>query len=126
SLESDQGAADVLQAGPLSASRSLGSFDCGSLPACLYRTATNRCLNHLRDQSRRPRTAGPLPFPTAAEPVPAGDPSWLEPYPDAWVDEVTPGPEARYEARESIALSFVSALQRLPAQQRPVLGRRDA
>jgi len=125
-LGSVQDAEDVLQEALLSAWRSIGSFDGGSLRAWLYRIATNRCLNHLRDQSRRPRTAGPLPFPTAAEPVPAGDPSWLEPYPDAWVDEVTPGPEARYEARESIALSFVSALQRLPAQQRAVLVLRDA
>ena len=53
------------------------------------------------------------------------NPSWLEPYPDALVDEVTPGPEARYEGRESIALSFVSALQRVPAQQRAVLVLRD-
>src|SRR6266436_2192479 len=96
-LGSVQDAEDVLQEALLSAWRSIGSFDGGSLRAWLYRIATNRCLNHLRDQSRRPRTAGPLPFPTAAEPVPAGDPSsWLEPYPDAWVDEVTPGPEARY------------------------------
>ena len=61
----------------------------------------------------------------AAEPVPAEDPSWLEPYPDRWIDEVTPGPEARYEARESVALSFVSALQRLPAKQRAALVLRD-
>ena len=109
----------------MSAWRSIGSFDGGSLRAWLYRIATNRCLNHLRDESRRPRRAGGLPFPTAAEPVPAEDPSWLEPYPDRWIDEATPGPEARYEARESVALSFVSALQRLPAKQRAVLVLRD-
>jgi RNA polymerase sigma-70 factor (ECF subfamily) len=124
-LGSAQDAEDVLQEALLSAWRSIGSFDGGSLRAWLYRIATNRCLNHLRDQSRRPRLATGLPFTTAAEPVPAEDPSWLEPYPDRWVDDVTSGPEARYEARESIALSFVSALQRLPAQQRAVLVLRD-
>ena len=124
-LGSAQDAEDVLQEALLSAWRSMGSFDGGSLRAWLYRIATNRCLNHLRDQSRRPRVAPGPPFPIAPEPVPAEDPPWLEPYPDRWVDDVTPGPEARYEARESIALSFVSALQRLPAQQRAVLVLRD-
>jgi RNA polymerase sigma-70 factor, ECF subfamily len=124
-LGSAQDAEDVLQEALLSAWRSIGSFDGVSTRAWLYRIATNRCLNHLRDESRRPRRAGGLPFPTAAEPVPAEDPSWLEPYPDRWIDEVTPGPEARYEARESVALSFVSALQHLPAKQRAALILRD-
>jgi RNA polymerase sigma-70 factor (TIGR02960 family) len=124
-LGSAQDAEDVLQEVLLSAWRSIGTFDGGSFRPWLYRIATNRCLNHLRDESRRPRTISGLPFPTAAEPAPAEDPPWLEPYPDRWVDEVLPGPEARYEARESIALSFVSALQRLPAQQRAALVLRD-
>ena len=124
-LASAQDAEDVLQEVLLSAWRSIGSFDGGSLRAWLYRIATNRCLNHLRDESRRPKPAGALPFATAAEPVPAEDPSWLEPYPDRWVDDTALGPEARYEVRESVALSFVSALQHLPAQQRAVLVLRD-
>jgi len=124
-LASAQDAEDVLQEALLSAWRSIGSFDGSSLRAWLYRIATNRCLNHLRDESRRPRPAGALPFGTAAGSVPAEDPSWLEPYPDRWVDDVMLGPEARYEVRESVALSFVSALQRLPAQQRAVLVLRD-
>jgi RNA polymerase sigma-70 factor (TIGR02960 family) len=124
-LGSVQDAEDMLQEALLAAWRSIGTFDGSSLRAWLYRIATNRCLNHLRDQSRRPRPAGGLPFATQAEPVAAEDPSWLEPYPDRWVDDVTPGPEARYESRESIALSFVSALQFLPAQQRAVLVLRD-
>src|SRR5207244_1020507 len=65
-LGSVQDAEDVLQEALLSAWRSIGSFDGGSLRAWLYRIATNGCLNHLRDQYRRPRTAGALPFPTAA------------------------------------------------------------
>jgi RNA polymerase sigma-70 factor (ECF subfamily) len=124
-LGSAQDAEDVLQEALLSAWRSIGSFDGGSLRSWLYRIATNRSLNHLRDQSRRPRPTGGAPFWPAALALPAEDPAWLEPYPDALVDELTPGPEARYETRESIALSFVSALQRVPAQQRAVLVLRD-
>jgi RNA polymerase sigma-70 factor (ECF subfamily) len=57
--------------------------------------------------------------------VRSDDPWWLEPYPDALLGDITPGPEARYDARESIALSFVAGLQHLPLQQRAVLVLRD-
>ena len=119
-------AEDVLQEALLAAWRSLGRFDGRSLRAWLYRIATNRCLNYLRDQSRRPRSAG-LPDQGApwAGQVRSGDPWWLEPYPDAMLGDVARGPEARYDARESIALSFVAGLQHLPPQQRAVLVLRD-
>jgi RNA polymerase sigma-70 factor (ECF subfamily) len=42
-----------------------------------------------------------------------------------FIDDVDLGPEARYDKRESIALSFVAGLQRLPAQQRVALVLRD-
>jgi RNA polymerase sigma-70 factor (ECF subfamily) len=44
----------------------------------------------------------------------------LEGLPDA-----EPGPEARYEARETISLAFITAMQRLPPRQRAVLILRD-
>ena len=119
-------AEDVLQEALLAAWRSLGGFDGRSLRAWLYRIATNRCLNYLRDESRRPQSAG-LPDQGAAwtRPVRSDDPWWLEPYPDALLDNAAAGPEARYDARESIALSFVAGLQHLPPQQRAVLVLRD-
>ena len=114
-LGSVQDAEDVLQEVLLAAWRSIKQFDGRSLRAWLYRIATNRCLNYLRGQARRPGQP---------EPGWSGDPWWLEPYPgDA--DDLVPGPEARYDARESIALSFVAGLQHLPPQQRAALVLRD-
>jgi RNA polymerase sigma-70 factor (ECF subfamily) len=49
---------------------------------------------------------------------------WLEPCPDVLLDglaDSTPGPEARYEAKEAISLAFVTALQLLPPRQRAAL-----
>jgi RNA polymerase sigma-70 factor (ECF subfamily) len=125
-LGSVQDAEDVLQEALLAAWRSIGQFDGRSLRAWLYRIATNRCLNYLRDESRRPRSAGLAGLgPGLTQPVRSGEPWWLEPYPDVLIGDAAPGPEARYDARESIALSFVAGLQHLPPQQRAVLVLRD-
>ena len=126
-LGSAEDAEDVLQEALLAAWRSIGRFDGQSLRAWLYRIATNRCLNYLRGESRRPQPAGlPRPDQGAGRTglVRSGEPWWLEPYPDDLYDLI-PGPEARYDARESIALSFVAGLQHLPPQQRAVLVLRD-
>jgi RNA polymerase sigma-70 factor (TIGR02960 family) len=124
-LGSAEDAEDVLQEALLAAWSSIGRFDGQSLRAWLYRIATNRCLNYLRGESRRPRVAS-LPDQGARRTGSArsGEPWWLQPYPDD-LDDLTPGPEARYDARESIALSFVAGLQHLPPQQRAVLVLRD-
>jgi RNA polymerase sigma-70 factor (TIGR02960 family) len=120
-LGSVQDAEDVLQEALLAAWRSIGQFDGRSLRAWLYRIATNRSLNYLRGESRRPQPVG---LAGRNEQGWTGDPWWLEPYPGE-VDDLTPGPEARYDTRESIALSFVAGLQQLPPQQRAVLVLRD-
>jgi RNA polymerase sigma-70 factor (TIGR02960 family) len=126
SLGSIHDAEDVLQEVLVSAWRALDRFDGRSLRAWLYRIATNRCLNHRRDESRRPQPANhPSTTSISAGINPADDPWWLEPYPDVLLEDVEHGPEARYDARESIALSFVAGLQQLPAQQRSVLVLRD-
>jgi RNA polymerase sigma-70 factor (ECF subfamily) len=119
-------AEDLLQETLLSAWQALDRFDGRSLRAWLYRIATNRCLNFLRDTSRRLRDANVVdPGSLSGGLVPSDEPWWLEPYPDALIGDVESSPEARFEARESIALSFVAGLQRLPTKQRAALVLRD-
>ena len=126
-LGSVQDAEDVLQETLLAAWRGLERFDGrSSLRAWLYRIATNRCLNALRDKGRRPRKVEAIAEPP--EPTRRSEPIWLEPYPDARLEAVadtSPGPEARYELREAVSLAFVAALQHLPPRQRAVLVLRD-
>jgi RNA polymerase sigma-70 factor (ECF subfamily) len=58
----------------------------------------------------------------------AAEVAWLQPYPDALLDELPAAdgegggdPAAIAERRDSVALAFVAALQTLPATQRAVL-----
>ena len=130
-LGSVQDAEDMLQEVLLAAWRGLDAFEeRASVRAWLYKIATNRCLNAMRDSGRRPQPAPVYPGQAAGWPAPTRrtEPLWLEPYPDTLVDDVpdvAPGPEARYETREALGLAFVAGLQRLPARQRAVLVLRD-
>lgn len=127
-LGSLQDAEDVVQETLLAAWRALDRFEeRASLRGWLYRIATNRSLNALRDRKRRPQEVPSMVEPP--EPTRLAEPSWLEPYPDVLLDSVADraaGPAARYEARESVALTFVAALQYLPPRQRAALVLRDA
>jgi RNA polymerase sigma-70 factor (TIGR02960 family) len=131
-LGSVQDAEDMVQETLLAAWRGLARFEeRASVRSWLYKIATNRCLNALRNSGRRPRAQQPPPEPPfePAEPTRRSEPLWLEPYPDVLLDgiaETAPGPEARYEAKESISLAFVAAAQHLPPRQRAVLLLRDA
>jgi RNA polymerase sigma-70 factor (TIGR02960 family) len=122
-LGSVQDAEDLLQETLLAAWRGLQGFDGrSSLRAWLYRIATNRSLNAMRDKSRRPREVPAMAEPP--EPTRRTEPLWLEPYPDALLD-TSPGPHTRYEYKEAVGLAFVTALQHLPPRQRVVLVLRD-
>ena len=127
-LGSVQDAEDMVQETLLAAWRGLESFEGrASMRSWLYRIATNRCLNALRARSRRPREVQAMQGDTP-EPTRMIDPVWLQPYPDILLEDLpdrAPGPEARYEARESVELAFIVALQGLPPSQRAALVLRD-
>jgi len=78
--------------------------------AWLYRIATNVCLDLLE---RRRRTPG------------SGRVIAIEPVPSSLFADVSTEPDARYDARESVSMAFLAALQRLTPQQRAVLILRD-
>jgi RNA polymerase sigma-70 factor, ECF subfamily len=122
-LGSMQDAEDLVQETLLAAWRGLDGFEeRASLRSWLYRIATNRSLNAIRERGRRPATENIMrPSKTRR----AVEPSWLEPYADSALPDPAPGPEARYEQREAIQLSFIVALQQLPAKQRAALVLRD-
>jgi len=117
-LASFDEAEDAVQETLLRAWRSRDSFDGGSLfRAWLYRIATNVCLDMLRRSSRRP------PIVRNVSDVP-----WLQPYPDALLDQVAPSddePDAVVVERETIELAFLAAMQVLPPRQRAALIARD-
>jgi RNA polymerase sigma-70 factor (TIGR02960 family) len=128
-LGSLQDAEDMLQETLLAAWRGLADFEGrASLRTWLYRIATNRCLNLLRSNSRRPAKEVPMFEPPPPTPTRSSEPLWLQPYPDVLLEglpDSAPGPAARYELREAIALAFVAGLQRLPPLQRTALVLRD-
>jgi RNA polymerase sigma-70 factor (TIGR02960 family) len=118
-----QDAEDMVQETLLAAWRSIEAFEGrASARSWLYRIATNRCLSALRARSRRPREVPSMV--ERPEPTRTIESVWLEPYPDVLFEEIpdrSAGPAARYEARESIELSFIVALQHLPPRQRAAL-----
>ena len=123
---SAQDAEDLVQETLLAAWRGLAQFqERATVRSWLYRIATNRSLDALRASRRRledPRT------PQLPEPTRWNEPVWLQPYPDVLLEGVpdeAPGPEARYEAKETVELAFIVGLQHLPPQQRAVLMLRD-
>ena len=126
-LGSVQDAEDMVQETLLAAWRGFEAFEGrASVRSWLYRIATNRCLNALRARSRRPREVqAPMDMP---EPTRRTGQAWVEPYPDVLLADVADRaaePAARYEARESVELAFIAALQSLPPGQRAALVLRD-
>src|SRR3954464_2925349 len=110
---SAQDAEDLLQETLLAAWRGLEQFEGGAaVRAWLDRIAPNRSLDALRAGRRRPEDLQRMT--EMPEPTRYGEAVWLQPYPDVLLEDVpdqAPGPDARYETREAIALAFIVGLQ---------------
>lgn len=127
-LGSLQDAEDLVQDTLLRAWRRLETYQGrASFRAWLYKIATNACLDVLKRRPKRtlPQTLRPASDPLDPLAPPISEPVWLEPFPDELLAPAEFDPEARYEARESITLAFMIALQWLPPRQRAVLIFRD-
>jgi RNA polymerase sigma-70 factor (TIGR02960 family) len=129
-LGSVQDAEDTVQETLLAAWQAFAGYTAerASLRTWLYKIATNRCLNALRSGRRRAARGWDVPTVKPPEATRLGEVVWLQPYPDALLEDVAGaplGPEARYEQAESISLAFVTALQVLPPRQVAVLILRD-
>ncbi|MDR3573672.1 MAG: RNA polymerase subunit sigma-70 [Anaerolineaceae bacterium] len=117
-------AEDLVQETLLRAWRRLNTYEGrASYRAWLYKIATNVCLDAL---DRRPRRSLPPAVRPVADPQqpfqsPETEPVWLEPFPNEMVAPTEASPEVRFEAHEAVTLSFLVALQNLPARQRCVL-----
>src|SRR5262249_56926403 len=113
-LGSIDDADDFLQETLVAAWRGLPAFTGRSSPrSWLYRIATNRCLNATRHSKRRP-PAQPVPPFEPPEPSRRGDVTWLQPYPDAWLDQLpdaAPLHAARLQPQVSVDPAVISALQ---------------
>src|ERR671919_2858462 len=117
-------AEDAVQETMLRAWRSVERFEGRSaLRTWLYRIATNVCLDMLNGKERRARPMDLGPARTADAPL--GDVlpevTWIEPVPDSLVVSPEGDPSEVAEARETVRLAFVAALQHLPPRQRAVL-----
>ena len=115
-------AEDAVQETFIRAWRAYDRFEGRSaLRSWLYRIATNVCFDMLDSRKRRarPMDLGPSGAPIV-ENLRTPDQLWIEPMPDSRVvDEGDPAEIT--DARESVRLAFVAALQHLPPRQRAVL-----
>ncbi len=117
-------AEDAVQDAMVRAWKAMDSFEGRSaVRSWLYRIATNVCLDMLRGRQRRALAMdlGPAGTADSFRGVTRAEHAWVTPIPDGRVVPNDGDPAAVAEAKESIRLAFVTALQHLPARQRAVL-----
>ena len=94
-----------------------------ALRSWLYRIASNVCFDMLEGSKKRARPMD-LASPSMADTtIDSGLPEemWIQPMPDAKILPADGDPAEVAEAKETIRLAFVAALQNLPPKQRAVL-----
>lgn len=119
-------AEDAVQEAFTRAWRSHDSFEGrSSLRSWLYKITTNVCLDMLKGPQRRARPMDLAPASDAGTPLPAPEPDylWVEPIPDSMAFGADPAAAA--EAKDTLRLAFVAAVQHLPAKQRAVMLMRE-
>jgi RNA polymerase sigma-70 factor (ECF subfamily) len=116
---------DAVQETMVRAWRAMDTFEGrSSVRSWVYRIATNVSLDMLRGRQRRarPMEMGPS---SPADPTHLGamlpENLWVTPIADATVLRADGDPAELTEAKETIRLAFVAALQHLPPRQRAVL-----
>ena len=117
-------AEDAVQETLVRAWKGMDSFEGRSaVRSWLYRIATNVCLDMLRGRQRRALAMdlGPAGMGDAFTGATRPEEAWMTPIPDARVLPEDGDPAEVAEARETVKLAFVTALQHLPARQRAVL-----
>jgi RNA polymerase sigma-70 factor, ECF subfamily len=116
---------DAVQETMLRAWKSADRFEGrSSVRSWLYRIATNVCLDMLRGRQRRarPMELGPSSAPDESllgQQLP--EHLWVSPIADDRVLPAEADPAVIVEARDTIRLAFVTALQHLPPKQRAAL-----
>jgi RNA polymerase sigma-70 factor (ECF subfamily) len=123
-LGSGSEAEDAVQETMVRAWRAADRLDAqAALKAWLYRIASNVCLDMLSGSQRRARPMDLGPASGADSALGAGLPehAWVQPIADQRVLPPEADPADVADARETLRLAFVAALQHLPPRQRAVL-----
>src|SRR5690349_2860999 len=110
-------AEDAVQETMVRAWKNLDGFEGRSaLRSWLYRIATNVCLDMLRGRQRRaqPMETGPVGAVESFKGHTLPEHAWVSPIQDERVLPIEADPADLAEARETIKLAFVTALQHLP------------
>lgn len=129
-LGSATDAEDAVQETLTRAWRNIDRFEGrAALRTWLYKIASNVCFDALAAGQKRamPIDLSPGRPSSAHGPLepPVAETTWIGPAPDDLVLDGTGDPAALAEARESVRLAFVAALQHLPPRQRAILILRD-
>ncbi len=118
-------AEDAVQEVFLKAWRSSDRFEGrSSVKTWLYRIAHNVCIDMMQSAQRRSRPMDLAPSTLVAQArlgMPEPEHVWVQPISDDKVIDLDADPALVAEAKESIRLAFIAALQCLPPLQRSVL-----